>query len=143
MGIEQDMQVLRNMIRDGVPAEELTSSAKYLEIRLQEASALLATKGSSTATLFISAFLILLREGLEAILLLAAMSLYLRRTEHTTAMRYLHVGWIAALTAGALTWIGIKTFISVSGAQREVVEGSGRTACSICPFICGYLAASP
>jgi high-affinity iron transporter len=94
-----------------------------LETRLQEASILLLDSGSSAATLFTSAFLILLREGLEAILLLAAMSLYLRRTEHPTAMRYLHVGWLSALLAGALTWVGIKTVISISGAQREVVEG--------------------
>ncbi len=131
VGIERDMQVLRNMIRDGVPVDELTSSTKALETRLQEGSALLAAGGSSTATLFISAFLILLREGLEAILLLAAMSLYLRRTEHTAAMRYLHVGWIGALIVGALTWIGIKTFITVSGAQREVVEGAAALLAAI------------
>lgn len=124
VGIERDMQVLRNMIRDGVPADELASSAADLEIRLQKASALLLASGSSTATLVMSAFLILLREGLEAILLLAAMSLYLRRTEHTTAMRYLHFGWLGALAAGVLTWIGVKTVISISGAQREVVEGA-------------------
>lgn len=124
VGIERDMQVLRNMIRDDVPADQLTLNAADLEIRLLEASTLMSASGSSTATLFTSAFVILLREGLEAILLLAAMSLYLRRTEHTIAMRYLHVGWIGALAAGALTWIGIKTVISISGAQREVIEGA-------------------
>ncbi|MFV2091027.1 MAG: cytochrome c/FTR1 family iron permease, partial [Pseudomonadales bacterium] len=123
VGIERDMQVLRNMIREGVPAHDLESAAASIETRLQEASALLSTSGSLAATLFTSAFLILLREGLEAILLLAAMSLYLRRTNHKTAMRYLHVGWIGALIAGAMTWIGIKTVIDISGAQREVIEG--------------------
>lgn len=124
VGIERDMQVLRNMIREGVPTQELESAAAELERRLQRASALLSDSGSSTATLVTSAFLILLREGLEAILLLAAMSLYLRRTDHPTAMRYLHFGWLSALTAGALTWIGIKTVIDLSGAQREVIEGT-------------------
>ncbi len=136
IGIERDMQVLRNTIRDGVPADELALSVANLEIRLQEASALLSTSGSSTATLFTSAFLILLREGLEAILLLAAMSLYLRRTEHTTAMRYLHLGWLGALTAGVLTWIGIKTVISISGVQREVIEG---TAALLAAFVLLYV----
>ncbi len=123
IGIERDMQVLRNMIRDGVPADELASSTAEVEIRLHEASALMASSGASNATLVTSAFIILLREGLEAILLLAAMSLYLRRTAHPTAMRYLHFGWLSALAVGALTWVGIKTVISISGAQREVVEG--------------------
>tara|TARA_R110002096_G_scaffold195693_2_gene378368 strand:- start:7229 stop:9151 length:1923 start_codon:yes stop_codon:yes gene_type:complete len=123
VGIEKDLLVLRNMIRDGVPEDDLASSAAGLEMRLQEAAEILSSSGSSTATLFASAFLILLREGLEAIVLLAAMSLYLKRTEHPSAMQYLHFGWIGALTAGALTWIGIKTVIDISGAQRELIEG--------------------
>lgn len=136
IGIERDMQVMRNLIRDGVPAAELATSVANLELRLQEASALLSTSGSSAATIAMSAFLILLREGLEAILLLAAMSLYLRRTDHSNAMRYLHVGWLGALAAGALTWVGIKTVITISGAQREVVEG---TAALLAAFVLLYV----
>jgi len=123
VGIEKDMQVLRNKIRGGVPVEELTATTANLEIRLQEASVLLSASGSAKTTLITSAFLILFREGLEAILLLAAMSMYLRRAKHPTAMRYLHFGWVGALAVGALTWIGIKTVISVSGVQRELIEG--------------------
>ncbi len=123
VGIETDMQVLRNKIRDGVSVEELTMTTAAVELRLQEASALLSTSGSAKATLMTSAFVILFREGLEAILLLAAMSMYLRRAKHPTAMRYLHLGWMGALVVGALTWVGIKTVISISGAQRELIEG--------------------
>lgn len=123
VGIEQDLQVLRNKIRDGVSVEELTAATAAVEVRLQQASELLSTGGSAKMTLLTSAFVILFREGLEAILLLAAMSLYLRRAKHPTAMNYLHFGWIGALVVGALTWFGIKTVISISGAQREVIEG--------------------
>lgn len=123
VGIEQDLQVLRNKIRDGVPVAELTAATAAVEVRLQQASELLSTSGSARMTLLTSAFVILFREGLEAILLLAAMSMYLRRAKHPTAMKYLHLGWMGALVVGALTWAGIKTVISISGAQREVIEG--------------------
>lgn len=123
IGIERDMQALRKNIRDGVPPDELEKNVVGLEVRLREAATLLSTSGSATSTLLLSAFLILLREGLEAILLLAAMSLYLRRTEQSAGLRYLHFGWLSALAAGAVTWFGVKTVISISGAQREVVEG--------------------
>ncbi len=122
--IERDMQRVRNMIRGGVAAEQLDSTASTLYSKLNRASILLTEKGSSSVTLFTSALLILLREGLEAILLLAAMSLYLRRTGHSSALRYLHLGWASALATGALTWIAVKTIIDIGGAQREVVEGA-------------------
>jgi len=39
------------------------------------------------------------------------------------ALRYVHAGWIAALAAGGLTWVGASYAISISGASREVTEG--------------------
>lgn len=124
VGIEHDMQILRSLIRDRVSLETLSDATAALQARLDEAAGLLSEQGSSPVTLFISAFLILLREGLEAILIIAAMGLYLRRTDQTKSLRYLHCGWIAALAVGALTWLGIKTVIDISGAQREVIEGA-------------------
>jgi len=125
MGIEHDMQVLRGQIRDRVPYEVQQEATSSLQSQLERAANLLSEKGSSAITVFVSAFLILLREGLEAILVIAAMGLYLRRTEQTHSLRYLHFGWLGALFAGAFTWFAIKTVIVVSGAQREVLEGAG------------------
>ena len=125
MGIEHDMQVLRGQIRDRVPYEVQQEATSSLQSQLERAANLLSEKGSSAITVFVSAFLILLREGLEAILVIAAMGLYLRRTEQTHSLRYLHFGWLGALIAGAFTWFAIKTVIVVSGAQREVLEGAG------------------
>jgi len=123
IGIERDMQVLRQLIRDQASLQTISDATTALVGRLDDAADLLARQGSSPMMLFISALLILLREGLEAILIIAAMALYLRRTEQTRSLRYLHSGWIAALAAGAATWLGIKTVIDISGAQREVIEG--------------------
>jgi high-affinity iron transporter len=131
MGIEHDLQVLRGLIRDQASFETLNAATMALEIRLDEAARLLDEQGSSPVTLFISALLILLREGLEAILIIAAMALYLRRTEQPLSLRYLHMGWIAALAVGALTWLGIKTVIDISGAQREVIEGAAALLAAI------------
>lgn len=125
IGIERDMQVLRGQIRDRVPLEVQQETTSSLQSQLEQASRLLSEKGSSAIAVFVSALVILLREGLEAILVIAAMGLYLRRTEQTHSLRYLHFGWLGALIAGAFTWFAIKTVIVVSGAQREVLEGAG------------------
>ncbi|HNP64472.1 MAG TPA: cytochrome c/FTR1 family iron permease [Woeseiaceae bacterium] len=131
IGIERDLQILRGLIRDQVSLETLSAATTAMEVRLDEAARLLDEQGSSPVTLFISALLILLREGLEAILIIAAMALYLRRTEQPSSLRYLHTGWIAALAVGALTWLSIRTVIDISGAQREVIEGAAALLAAI------------
>src|SRR3546814_3695407 len=74
---------------------------------------------------FLGAFTILLREGLEALLIVVAMIAFLRKAERPEVLRYVHGGWIGALAAGALTW-GIATYaIGISGASRELTEGFG------------------
>jgi len=72
---------------------------------------------------FIAAFVILLREGLEAVLVVAALLAFLRRGNQVHALRYVHGGWIAALALGALTWFVASKLIAISGAHREVTEG--------------------
>lgn len=135
-GIERNMQILRKLIRDRTSHETLSDTVAALQSQLDEAADLLGERGSSPATLFISALLILLREGLEAILIIASMSLFLRRTEQPNSLRYLHFGWIAALAIGALTWLGIKSVIDISGAQREVIEGA---AAMLAAFVLLYV----
>ena len=41
----------------------------------------------------------------------------------TDAVRYIHLGWILALIAGGLTWLATQTFLTVSGQNRESMEG--------------------
>ena len=57
-----------------------------------------------TAVPFLAAFLIYLREGVEAALLVGALLAGLRRLGRADAARYVHAGWLAALPAGLLTW---------------------------------------
>ena len=71
------------------------------------------------------AFTILLREGLEALLIVVAMIAFLRKAERPEVLRYVHGGWVAALVAGGATWAAATFFISISGASRELTEGFG------------------
>lgn len=72
---------------------------------------------------FLSSLIILLREGLEAILVLTALIAFLVQTGRRDALRYVHAGWITALVAGAATWAISNYIIAISGATREVTEG--------------------
>ena len=120
---EQAMMAYRNAVKEGRPAAEV--EAQYLAAvgLLNECKERLEARGVSPTANFISSLIIILREGLEAILVLAAMAAFLVKTKRREGLRWLHGGWIVALLLGALTWVVSSKLISISGAQREVTEG--------------------
>ncbi|MFK2902855.1 FTR1 family protein [Dyella ginsengisoli] len=78
--------------------------------------------GDAAAT-FLGAFTILVREGLEALLVVVALLAFLRKAARPEALRYVHAGWSLALVAGGTTWAIASYAISISGAGRELTEG--------------------
>ena len=90
---------------------------------LDDAQRLLSESTLSEGTLFTASLVILLREGLEALLVIIALTTVLIRTGRRDALKYVHIGWIAALLAGGATWIAAQSLITISGANREIMEG--------------------
>lgn len=80
--------------------------------------------GNAVST-FVGAATILLREGLEALLIVVAMIAFLKKAERREALPYVHGGWVSALAAGLLTWAAATWMIRISGASRELTEGVG------------------
>ena len=72
---------------------------------------------------FWASFLIIFREGLEAILVIGAIVAFLIKTGHRERLRSIWVGVAAALAASAVTAIVLKTLLSAMPATREVIEG--------------------
>jgi len=123
--IESAMAQLRGAIADGVDAEALQARADSLDGLFAEAEGALSQQGGSALASFVAAFTILLREGLEALLVVIAMITLLRRAERSEMLPWVHGGWLAALAAGVLTWALATWVITVSGASRELSEGFG------------------
>ncbi len=121
--IEQEMLAYRQQIRAGLPYADIAARQSQLHDLLQRAAERLDAGRLSAGMGFASALVILLREGLEALLVLAAIGAVLIRTGRRDAMRYLHAGWIAALILGAATWVVSAYLIAISGAGRELTEG--------------------
>ncbi|MEE4251111.1 MAG: FTR1 family protein [Alcanivoracaceae bacterium] len=49
----------------------------------------------------------------------------------------MHAGWVTALVAGGITWWAARSFISISGASREVMEGVAALAAALVLFYVG------
>jgi high-affinity iron transporter len=92
----------------------------------------------SDGTLFGISFVILLREGLEALLVVIALVTVLLRTDRRDALKYIHIGWVAALVAGAGTWVLAEYFVSISGGDREIIEGVAALVAALVLFYVGF-----
>ena len=120
---EAALMVYRQGLRDGLPQAQLEQLLTLAKGKLAECADLLNGDSLSGSLSFVSSLMILLREGLEAILVLAAILAFLRNTGQSSALRSVHLGWGLALLAGLATWALAAYVINVSGAQRELLEG--------------------
>jgi high-affinity iron transporter len=125
--VEREMMALRSMIGGAVDGGQGADAVKAQVVRLhallERAQEKLSGDGLAPATAFFSSLLILLREGLEAILVLAAIIAYLIKAGRRDALPYVHAGWGAAVVLGAVTWVLATYVIGLSGADREITEG--------------------
>ena len=141
MGRELEAQFteLRGLIRSGADAVRVRELYAKLDSGLVQASEVLGRDETETGTytLFNSA-LIIIREGLEAALIVAAIIAVLKTMGAVEAIRYVHLGWIFALLSGVVTWILAQTVITFSGAQRELVEGFTSLLAAIVLFSVSY-----
>lgn len=121
--VEDAMTRYRSSLRAGASVDEVRREAADIATLLDRAQRALDEQSLSPSLAFLSALFILLREGLEAILVLAAVTAFLVRTGRREALTYLHYGWVGALGLGAATWAAATWLIDISGAMREVTEG--------------------
>ena len=120
---EKALMAYRQSLQDGLPIGQVEQRLDAAKGLLKESAGLLGSDGLSWTLSYVSGLLILLREGLEAILVLAAILAFLRNTGQQSAVRSVNIGWGLALVAGLATWALAAYVIDVSGAQRELLEG--------------------
>jgi high-affinity iron transporter len=123
--IEAAMAEVRAAIGNGEPASVVGERIESLDGLFAQAEQALAPSASSAMSSFLGAFTILLREGLEALLIVIAMLAFLRKADRPAMVRSVHYGWVAAIVAGIGTWWAATNLIEVSGASRELTEGFG------------------
>lgn len=123
LDIEREMMTIRQLINDGAPAESLAAKIEQAKALLSQAEELLREGKLSIAGAFASSLFVLLREGLEAILVLAAVMAFVVKSGQRNALPYIHAGWGGALLMGALTWAAATWLVDISGAGREITSG--------------------
>ena len=121
--IETAMGRYRSLIAAHAPAPQVQQQAGSIEPLFAAADEALAPSRADAAAAFVASLTILLREGIEALLVVVAMIAFLRKAERPELLPYVHAGWIGALALGGATWAAATWLVSISGANREVTEG--------------------
>jgi high-affinity iron transporter len=136
--VEAEMLRYRTLIQSRAPRDAVEAEARTIRSLLDTARQRLDAARLSPVTTFTSALIILLREGLEAILVLAALVAMLIKSGRREALRYVHAGWIAALGLGAVTWLAASYVVTLSGAGREVTEGATALLAAVMLLYVGF-----
>jgi high-affinity iron transporter len=138
MSVEAEMIRYRAMLKGRAEISAVEAAADRIQGLLSAAQQVIeGTRLPASAVLF-GAFAILLREGLEAILILAAIFALLVKGERRDALPYVHAGWIAALALGGITWLVASYIVAISGSTREVTEGVAALAAAAVLLYVGF-----
>ncbi len=119
-------------ITSGRPVQVVGQRVDALESKLREDARRLTgadrsvdekAMGTSYYQTMANALIIILREGFEAILIISALVAYLVRTGREDSVRFIYYGCVAALLASVVTAVLFRSVVSLSGADREALEG--------------------
>ncbi|MGI2143244.1 cytochrome c/FTR1 family iron permease [Shewanella frigidimarina] len=136
--IESQLLNFRNILKTTGQDNQVNQQLTSILAQLDQADTLLTGQSLSNNAMFSAALIILLREGLEALLVIIALMTVLIKTERQDAIKFVHFGWISALAAGVLTWWAADNLISISGASRELMEGGAALLAALVLFYVGY-----
>ena len=123
---EKTLMAYRQSLQDGLPVAQAEQRLADAKTKLEQAAKLLGSDGLSWTLSYISGLLILLREGLEAILVLAAILAFLRNTGQQSAVRSVNTGWGLALVAGFATWALAAYVIDVGALSASCWKAARR-----------------
>lgn len=123
LAVEEDYAALRNLMDAEAPLDEVEAMAAEVRDGLNEVERTLSEPGIAAPLLaFGYSFTILFREGLEAVLVVAAILGYLEASRNTQYRGAVLKGVGAAGVATVLTLVAATLFVQLAPLQRELIE---------------------
>ena len=121
--VEEDYAALRNLIEAGAPIDDVEAAAAEVHQGLDDVERTLSEPGLAAPLIALTyAFTILFREGLEAVLVVAAVLGYLEASRNTQYRGPVLRGVAAAVAATIVLFIAATAFVQLAPLQRELLE---------------------
>lgn len=122
--VETQFAVIRNSIRDHAPVSQTRDEIVTLRGMIDQVERKLSSPGiSGPAVVFGQSFLIIFREGLEAVLLISILLGYLEQAKAGRYRRPILLGMAAAAVGSLLTFLLLRSVIAAIPLGRELLEG--------------------
>ncbi|MFI2743073.1 FTR1 family protein [Zhouia sp. PK063] len=122
--LEQKMMDVRQVIEQGKNSSEVENKINNALSTIDSAEKMMKDEKLNYWLSFFLAASIMLREGLEAFLIIALILALIRSTPKAKkALPYIHGGWITAILMGVAGWFLSDWIIGISGQNREIMEG--------------------
>jgi len=135
--LEGDFAALRVQVAGPASGDKLETVRRRLDTRLEQAETTLG-HDLSPANLVLQSFVIMLREGLEAILIVGALMTFLVKMGAAHRKRDINLGVGAALVASLATAFAVETVFHLSPASQEVLEGITMVVATVVLFYVSY-----
>ena len=129
--VENQFKVVRQAMVNGADVSEITADAEQLKNMLTEDAGIL--DGGAAASVnpvkafftgsFGQAFIILLREGLEAILVVAAVIAYLVKAGMRDRVKFIYAGILLGLVGSGVVAVLFAVLYDSSDSHQEILEG--------------------
>lgn len=123
--LENKLMDIRSAIKQGKSSEVVQQKIQSAILSIKNAQNLVTNQNYTFWVTFMMAASILLREGLEAVLIIMVIISVLKSMGAERSLTFVHAGWLLALGLGIASWFFTETLLQMSSFQREVMEGTG------------------
>ncbi|OZI15475.1 iron permease [Sodalis-like symbiont of Philaenus spumarius] len=129
---------LVSLMKAGQPVDQLTAQSSALQQDLQKAVVMLGKGDETHWSLLLYSLMIIVREGLEALLIVAAIVAYLVKNNHRDKLPLIRQSVVFALLASVVTAALFQLLFANSGASRELLEGITMLIAVVMLFFMSY-----
>ncbi|WLS94846.1 FTR1 family iron permease [Gilliamella apis] len=131
---EYQFAKIKRLMSQGAPNKVVRTEIDVILKMLHEDANELDGKKESGWSVFFASFIIIFREGLEAILVIAAISAYLVRSDNKPMLKVVYLSSLFAVFASVLAAIALHTIVGLSGANQEIMEGAAMLLATVVLF---------
>jgi len=122
VSLESAFSRYRGEIKRSAPFEHVDSLNKEINLKLAKGLELLKSEVGFTG-MFFQSFSIIVREGFEAILIIAALIAFLVKSRNQARVKTIHIGVVVGILASFATAYIVHEVLHLNMASQELLEG--------------------
>lgn len=127
-----------SMMKAGIDVSKLQTQFNMLHVELKKAADILSQGSDGWWAMLLASLTIILREGLEALLIVAAITAYLIKNNHQDKLHIVKNSVVVGLIASLITAALFQWLFTNSGVSRERLEGITMLIAVVVLFFMSY-----